>query len=219
MAIAFVQKARGQTNGASTTATFGSATTSGNLLVAIAYTNGVQTGLSVTGWTQAVRTNYSGTASSIGIWYKVADGTETTVTSTGSTICRLHIAEYSGTDAVPLDQVNSGTLNATTTVNTGTINTTVADEIIIVGAANTASSTGTRSWSNSFTVLYDDATGPRLLSGELIVAATGAYNSTATLNTTTSNSGAVIASFKIASGGPPVPTPITYMPYRPPFFS
>lgn len=203
MAIAQVQKQRSQTNAASTTATFSSAATAGNLLVAIAYTNGNQSSLDVTGFTLAVKTNYSGTAASVGIWYKIASGGETGVTSTGMTICRLHIAEYSGIDPTPIDQTNSNTQNTTTTISTGSITTTVADELIVTGAANVASSSGTRSWDNSFNVLYDDATGPRLLSGELIVSSVGTYSSTATLHTSNSNSGAVIASFKGVSGPPP----------------
>lgn len=203
MAISQVQKQRSQTNGASTTATFSSPATAGNLLVAAAYTNGSSATLDVTGWTLAVETNYSGTASSVGIWYKISSGGETAVTSTGNTICRLHIAEYSGIDATPLDQTNSNMMNTVTAINTGSITTTVADELIITAAANVASSSGTRDWNNSFSVLYDDATGPRLLSGERIVTSAGSYSSTATLNTSNSNSGAVIASFKTVSAATP----------------
>lgn len=199
MAIAQVQKQRAQTNGSSTTATFSSTATLGNTLVAAAFTNGNQSSLDISGWTLARKTNYSGTAASVGIWYKVSDGTETSVTSTGNTICRLHIAEFSGILVPELDQTNSNTMNTVTSINTGSITTTAAEELIITAASNVASSAGTRSWSDSFSVLYDDATGPRLLSGYRIVSSTGTYSSTATLHTSNSNSGAVIASFKAAS--------------------
>lgn len=200
MAISIVQTTRSQTNGASTTASIATAPTSGNILIAIAYTNGNQTTLDVTGFTTAVKTNYSGTAASIGIFYKVSDGTESSVTSTGMSICRLHVLEATGlTVPATLDGVNSNTQNTTTTINTGVITTSIPDNLIITGGANVASSSGTRVWSDSFSVLLDDMTGPRLLSGYRIVSSTGNYSSTATLNVANSNSGAVIAAFSASS--------------------
>lgn len=201
-----IQQSKSQTNGASTVSTFPSPTTVGSLLTAEAYTNGAMTLLNVStsGWNLAVKTNYSGSAASNGIFWKIADGTETTITSTGSSICRLHVQEWSGIDLSPLSQTNSNTQNTTTTISTGSITTPAADELIITAASNVASSSGTRNWSNGFSVLDDDATGPRLLSGYLVAGAAGSYSSTATLNTSNSNSGACIASFKALSA--PAPT-------------
>jgi hypothetical protein len=201
MAISLVQSARSQTNGASTTAIFGAGATAGNLLVAIAYTNAAMTSLDVSGWT-AHETNYSGTAQSIGIFYKIAAGGETSVTSTGGTICRLHIAEFSGiANPIVTDGSNSNVVNTVQSINTNSISTANANDLIIVAAANSTGSAGTRSWSNSFNTLLDDATSPRLLSGYRIVSATGSYSSTATLHTSNSNSGALIIAFQEASAG------------------
>lgn len=201
MAIALVQSQRAQANASSVGATYPGATTSGNLLVAIGYTNGAVGTLNVSGWT-AHKTNYSGTANSIGIFYKIANGTETTITLNGNSICRLHIAEFSGlANPVETDGSNSNAVNTVQSINTNDITTTNADDLIVVCAGTSTGASGTRSWNNSFSVLLDDATSPRLLSGYRIVSSTGTYNSTGTLHTSNTNCGALIIAFKASPAG------------------
>lgn len=113
----------------SITATFPAATTSGNLLVA--YTeSGNATGGGVTftaGWTQAVVSTNGGSAY---IWYKIADGTETTVTYSQTTarVLTVGVVEYTGFSGTPTldvtDNSNSGTAvtSLSTTATTGPTN-------------------------------------------------------------------------------------------------
>lgn len=197
MAISLVKTARSQTNGASTTATFSSAPTSGNLLIAFAYTNGAMTNLNVTGFTLVSRINYSGTAQSIGVFAKISNGTETSVTSTGVSICRLQISEWSGLDnPYATDGSNSGTQNTTTSISTGSITTTNADDLIVAVGGISTGGTITGSWSNSFSALLQDVILPRLFSAYRIVSATGSYSTTGTLRGTNTNMGAIIVAFK-----------------------
>lgn len=202
MAISLVQSTRAAANAANVTATYGSATTSGNLLLAFGYTNNNAGTQSITGgaWTQLIDKAYSGTGQSIDLFYKIADGTETTVQLNGNTICRLHIAEFSGLDnPAATDGTNTNTVNTTMTINTNSITTTNTNDLLVVAGGTSAGATGTRSWDSSFNVLQDDAASPRLLSGYRIVSATGTYSSTGTLNATNTNCGAYIASFKFTS--------------------
>lgn len=219
MAIALAQPAiRSAANASSTTATYGSAATAGNLLVAAAYTNGNAGTMSITGWTKGIETAYSGTAQSVAIFYKLAAGGETGVTLNGATICRLHIAEFSGlSNPIVTDGTNSNAMTTVTTINTNSVTTTNADDLIIVASGTSTGETGTRGWDSSFSTLLDDATSFRLLSGYQIVASTGTYSSTATQGNTATNSGAVIMAFQATSTPPP--TTITYITSRPPWIS
>lgn len=199
MAISLVQQSKSQTNSSSTTASYGTSPTSGNILIAIGYTNGTTSALNISGFTSH-EVGYSGTGQSIGVFYKVSDGTESSITLNGNTICRLHITEWSGlANPIATDGQNSNTVNSVKSINTNSISTTNADDLIITAAANSTGSSGTRNWSNSFNTLADDASSPRLLSGYLIATATGSYDSTAQLHTSNSNSGALIIAFKQSS--------------------
>lgn len=202
MAISLIQSARSQNNASSTTSTYGSSTTAGNILIAFAYTNGNMSGLDISGWTP-LKINYSGTAQSIGIFYKVADGSETTVTSTGNSICRLHISEWSGlANPAETDGSNSNTQATTQTINTNSITTTNADDLIVaVGGISTGGAV-TGAWSDSFSVLSEDATSPRLFSAYRIVSATDTYSTTGTLHNANTNMGAIILAFKATSAPP-----------------
>lgn len=208
-----VQQSKSQTNSSSTTATFGATPTSGNLLIAEALTNGNQSGLGISGWSE-VKTNFSGTAQSVGIFWKISNGTETTVTSTGNTICRLHIQEWSGmANPADTDGSNSNTQNTTQTISAGSVSTTFADVLLITAGGISTGGSGTGSWDNSFSVLDADGTSPRLFSGYRIVSSTGTYSTTGTLHGSNTNMGAVIVAFKGASTPPPsfTPTPMMHM--------
>ena len=200
MAIALVQSARSQTNASTTVTTYGSATTAGNLLVAFGYTNTATASLTITGWTKAVHTTYSTSAQSVGIFYKIADGTETTVTLNGNSICRQHISEWSGcSNPAVTDGSNSNAVSAVMSINTNSITTTVADTLLLCAGGISTSGAGTRSWDSSFSTMLDDASAPRLLSGYRIVSSTGTYSTTGTLHTSNTNSGAVILAVTAAS--------------------
>lgn len=195
MSIALVQSTRAAANAASVVATYGSATTVGNTLVAIGYTNGNAGTQSITesGWTNLVDKAYSGTGQSITIFTKIALGTETTVTLNGNSICRLHIAEFSGLlSSVTTDGSNTNAVNTVQSISTNSITTANANDLILVAGGTSTGATGTRSWDSSFSTLQDDAASPRLLSGYRIVSATGTYSSTGTLNATNTNCGAFI---------------------------
>jgi len=200
MAITLVQSARSQTNASTTVTTYGSATTAGNLLIAFGYTNTATASLTITGWTKAVDTTYSTSAQSVGIFYKIADGTETTVTLNGNSICRQHISEWSGlSNPAVTDGSNSNAVSAVMSINTNSITTTVADTLLVCIGGISTSGAGTRSWDSSFSVMLDDASAPRLLSGYRIVSSTGTYSTTGTLHTSNTNSGAAILALTAAS--------------------
>jgi len=125
------QSANTYTGSSSTsiTATFPTATTSGNLLVAYVNSGGTTGGGStMTGWTQAVASTNSGSGF---IYYKIADGTETTVTysQTTSRVLTIGIVEYTGFTGTPtLDVTDSNstgspTTSLSTTATTGPTNT------------------------------------------------------------------------------------------------
>lgn len=125
------QSANTYTGSSSTsiTATFPTATTSGNLLVAYVNSGGTTGGGStMTGWTQAVASTNSGSGF---IYYKIADGTETTVTysQTTSRVITIGLVEYTGFSGTPTldatDSNNSGSAvtSLSTTATTGPTNT------------------------------------------------------------------------------------------------
>jgi hypothetical protein len=219
VAIVLVQTNMGAANAATATATFAATATSGNTLVAFGYTNGNAGTLSITGWTKTIDLAYSGTGQSIAFFSKISNGTETGITLNGNTITRLHIAEFSGLlAAVTTDGSNTNTLNTTTTISTNGVTTANANDLLLVAGGTSAGASGARSWSNSFSVLTDDAASPRLLSGYQIVSATGSYSSTATLNSVTTNCGAFIIALQAASAATAVP-PGPSMPYVVPFLT
>lgn len=140
------------------------------------------------------------------IFYRVSDGTETSVqfTLSSSTTAVGVYSEYSGTDPTPFDKTASTASNTGSTISTGTTpTTTVADELLlaVVGISTVNSTVSASSWNNSFTEDYDaHATGGNAVGGAFasrIVSATGAYTTTATLSASATNASAIIATFEI----------------------
>lgn len=218
MSIAIVQSAIGAANASSVTATL-TAATANNTLVAFAYTNSGSGNPVISGFTRNIMLPYSGTAQSINFYTKVAAGGETAITMTGgNTISRIHVAEISGLmSSIATDGSNTNTASTVTNISTNSITTTNANDIILVCAGTATGESGTMSWSNSFSILQQDSTSLRLLSGYQIASATNTYSSTGTTGTTSTNSGAFIIALQAVGGGTP-PT-ITYIPYIPPFLS
>lgn len=181
-----VQKTTNVTNGGtSVTATFGTAASVNNLLIAICGARDSATITGPSGFSTAI--NESGTPSQ-GIFYKVAAGGETALScSTGATSTRLgmHIYEYRGTvTASPLDQANSSSGSGTSPAS-GSITTTNANDLLIAGLTTNAN-TNFSSWTNSFVEQNDfsngGAAGSRSTYGgaDHQVSATGTYSTGAT---------------------------------------
>ena len=201
MAIELIQSAQSQTNGSSTTPTFPSTPKSGNVLIAFAYTNSNSTVLDIPGWTANERT-YSGTAQTIGIFHKVSNDTETSVTANGNTITRLHISEWTGLLVpVEVEGVASNISASSVGISTGNVAMTSIHSLCVSAGGISASGTRVASWTNSFVPLLQDATAPRLFSAYRINYVRGTYFSVANLNDTNSNSAAMIVGFK---GEPPI---------------
>jgi len=96
------QDASGSTSGASVSATYASAPTKGDLLVAFVMSNKAPGTNVLTGWTKVVEATWSTSAQSGTCFAKVSDGTESatvTATATAATIMRLAIFELSGAPA------------------------------------------------------------------------------------------------------------------------
>ena len=109
--------------------------------------------------------------------------------------------EYSGfTGGAVFDQFNNSTGSSTSPDSGATPTTTAADELLIGGLSIQGIAGTTITWTNSFTLLAENLANGRHSAGDRIVAATGAYNATATLN----NSNGwrmVIATYKASGGG------------------
>lgn len=145
----------------------------------------------------------------------VASGSTITVTLTASSSRKVAmICEYSGIDsASPLDQA-TGQDKTTAGLDSGSVTTTQADELLIGGYGQIAAAgTDTITATNSFTMRQTGIVGTSNWEigglADRIVAATGAYNATATTTSTTTNSDTIIATFKGAAAAVvPPPRPI-----------
>jgi len=161
--------------------------TAGNLLAATA--NGDNLVSTPGGWTagpSVVDDN------AIYLFWKIAAGTESTVTLTegGATDMISTVCEYSGATATPLDVSNTSTITVTegtTTTNTS-VTTTAANDLVIAVAGvyrfTATSSASAPSWTNSFanqlsqTVTGATNRGATFLA-ELTAGAAGAYATSA----------------------------------------
>jgi hypothetical protein len=202
-AVSMVQTDYGTADGGrSVAATFPSAVTQNNLLVAIV---GVRDNLTIetpSGWSVAIKQSGSpGQA----IFYKIAGASESQTVNFSNIVgsgtrLGLHIYEYSGVNT--LDQVGSST-GTGTSVSSGSINTTSANEAIIAGLViNEGTNFGNASWTNSFTEQNDFSNGGQAsfqssyAGADRIVSATGTYSTTATAAASDDWRGQ-IASFKL----------------------
>lgn len=108
--------------------TFNSSTTAGQLLVALLQFTATPGTITLSGWTAAVtRTN----TAAVAIYYKIADGTETTITPSWVNAVTTHssvyeVAGFTGTPTLDVTDSNASS-GAATTLSTGS------------GATNTAS--------------------------------------------------------------------------------
>lgn len=181
MALAFVQQQSAQAAAGEVTATYDTAPTQNNLLIAVVSATTLAATVGITGWEIADAEDNAGC---VKIFFKIAGASEpsaVTATATGSGATQIHIYEFSGNvTTTPHDQqagANSG-LGTTRSQSTGTTGTTAqADELLLAGVSVNGSFGATPTWSNSFTGGPTGAN--RLASAYRIVAATGTYETTA----------------------------------------
>lgn len=200
MSIAMVQEKTGSnTTGTTLTVTFDAGVTSGNLLVALAVTNDPTI---TADWTEAIKSDNVADGDTCGVYYKIADGSETgmTMTTAGNTK-HMIIREYSGIAASPLDKTTATTPSAgVVTITAGATGAlSQADELIVAVAAIRADTTA----ESVDTPMSLIGTGDGAFSGifsAAIVASTSSV--TPTFNWTTAGTAwACGATFKAAPSG------------------
>lgn len=200
MPISLVQQKTGSnTTGASLTVTFDSAVTAGNLLLAWAATNDPAI---TADWTEAIKSDNATDGDTCGLYFKTADGSETgmQMTTAGNTK-HMHIREYSGIAASPLDKTaSSATSAAVTTKDAGATGTlSQADELIAAVAAIRAD-TSAESVDSPMSLLgTGDGTFSAIFAGAIV---SNASSVTPTFNWTTAGTAwGCCATFKAAPSG------------------
>lgn len=189
----------------SVTTTYGATATAGNLLVATYFAGGIGLGTAaISGWTAAITSSFLSAADEIGIFYKIANGTESAVvcTCSGASSMVLAIHEFS-TGALqsaqsPSDQTNqnnSGSLG--TSLQTGSITPTKSNQLVIALMGLPTGGTSAWSWDSGVTLMSSNA---NLMDGFLVDLNINAINPTASW-TGTSTAGGCIASFFVGSTG------------------
>lgn len=180
-------------------ATYPGATTVNNLLISVVGSRSDNNSLAITGWTQAVYVDASG-SNEMAIFFKIAAGTETTITANGGNVAnmRIFITEYSGLiTASVLDKTVTGNLNFISPVNKiGSLVGTTALNELVLAAVFTQGTTNLVSWSNGFTGIATVGGGTdNLYVAELIAGSMGDFATILTLDTA-ATAGDVMASFK-----------------------
>lgn len=140
MTIARVQSAQGHGTGTTASASFGSASTGGNLLIAIVVPNGnAVTASNPTGMSSLV-VNTSTDANNMYLFVETAATSTTTISSTlsGSTGWIMFIGEYSGVSAVANANHASNPSGGTPTVSSGTIVASTSNNLFVAGMNNSA---------------------------------------------------------------------------------
>lgn len=159
----------------------GRTATAGDLLIACAKSDGVNSGVTMSGFTKQVGVDLSTVYCGI-IFYKYAAGGETGCALTGSSFPQLQLFRYTGALAAGADQSASNTSGGAQpqTLATGTTGTTAqADELIITLAALSGAVTiGANPWANG--VLLGDQSANALFTGERTVSSVATYADTAT---------------------------------------
>lgn len=215
MAIARIttQDATGTGTG-SASATYAATPTSGNLLIAVIGNDNLTLSLTNSGWTLGPSTSSS--INELNLYYKVAGVSEPTVvtmtTDAGASKSSIAIYEYNGFTGTPtLDQSTIGGAfsTATLTCDCGTTAaTTVANELVFASALWNGAET-LSSWTNTFTAR--NSVGGHLFTSDKIVAATAAYQTTATVTGTAGANSGVIATFKSAGAAAPAAHNLTLL--------
>jgi hypothetical protein len=226
MAASLVKSASGTSTTATTNPTFGSATTSGNLIV-LGFAADDYNGTPGTGWTQSTgmeqQTFHGGY-----LWWRISTGETSYSYVIGSaTNSAWAIAEFSGIDATPYDTSNGQFTTADgTTYTTPTITPSTGGRLLVTvmggsKVANLAAITwGT--WVNSFTQIATVGSGGsgtndvigmayRLVTGNGSTTYSG--GATPSSGTLESRSGLII-SFEESAGGAAASRPVFSRPAR-----
>jgi hypothetical protein len=210
---AYVQSKSAVSTGSGQTpaATFTSTPTAGNLLVAVHSNNGTAAAIVITGWNQLTNAQAGSTSDlrQICMFWKISDGTETTVTMSGASGngWQFTIAEYSGIASTSTLLVENSQTNASgATQATPTVTPTSGSAALLIFATN--NSTAGTTWSTeqvngSATGVTEredaqNATtgGGHQLSDLVISSTSGTYQGVATSSTTDVGAGA-IAIFRV----------------------
>lgn len=166
--VTFVQPATGQSAGSTTSAsaTFGAATTSGNLLVLVMGGDKNTGALTATGWTEVY--SLLSTSVSLYVWWKVSTG-ETSVSVSWATTSTagnmMWVGEYSdagsGSWAVVGQASNITDETNVSSKTTGTTGTLTGDGMSIAAAAvdSSQSVTTVSAWGNSYATRYSGTGG------------------------------------------------------------
>ena len=214
MAIALVKSAKGTSALATTTASFASATTAGNLIV-LAFVSDDYNGTPGAGWTQSTGMEQQTFHGSY-IWWRISTGeTNFSYTIGSATNSAWNIAEFSGVDTSSTYDISNGQFLQTggsAAYTTPSIIPSTGNRLLVAAmGGSTASSLAGQtwgSWVNSFTAIDSIGSGGagtndmsgiayRLVTGD---GSTG-YSSGATLSTSIQARSGLIIAFKEASGG------------------
>lgn len=189
----------------SVTTTYGATATAGNLLVATYFAGGIGLGTAaISSWSTGITSSFLSAADEVGIFYKIAVGTETGVTCTcsGASSMVLAIHEFSTgalqstqTNLDQTNQNNSGSLG--TSLQTGSITPTKPNQLVIALMGFPTGGTSAWSWDSGVTLMSSNA---NIADGFLVDANVSAINPTASW-TGLSTAGGCIASFFIGSTG------------------
>jgi hypothetical protein len=210
MAISRVssQDKGGSSSASSVSVTYPGSTTPGDLLIAAGIQNNAGT-LAISGWNVLVTGFENNVSVPTALFYRLADGTESTITLTGGgtgTTMSLDIFEYTG-NANPIATdgtaaaTNSGGVGVTSQV-TPNITTTNANDLIFYCAITQTVTSAT--WNSGATVIGTNTGGTfKVFCGQQIVSSPQTnFNDTITYGAS-HVCGTLIAGFQAVSSGAP----------------
>ncbi len=213
MAATLVQSAKGTSNLATTTATFATTPTSGNLII-LSIAADDYNGTPNTGWTESTGMAREGGSYHGGYkWWRISNGTNSFQYTIGSaTKSAWVLEEWSGLEVSPYDtsagqNVNSSDNSYSTPNLTPSAGERLLHATIGCSLYGSAMADPGHSWNNSFTGV--DKIGSPAAPADAVgtayrtVTANGStsYSTTATLSYNVESRSGMIIAFKVASGG------------------
>jgi hypothetical protein len=214
MAATIVQSAEGTSTSATTTASFSTTPTNGNVII-LAFAADDYNGTPNSGWTQSTgmeQQTYHGGY----IWWKVASGGSNSFQYTvgSATNSSWVLLEVSGLDAAPYD-ISAGqcTNSSDGSYTTPSITPTAGDRLLLaaIGSSNNSGdmSADLTGWTNSFTHIRSSgpvsASGTRdsigVASRDVTANGSTGYSTGASFPFTKQSHSGMIIAFKVASGG------------------
>lgn len=195
--------ANGSSATTSLTVNYPGATTAGNLLVALVYTNAGAGVTAISGWIlpPGGEKAISG-GGTMAVFYKVSSGESSAAcTSTGASVMQMHLYEFSGIPrGVVVDAAVTKTDTTATSAATAAITTTVAADLLFFGCAQGGGSNGgTATWATATTLQANAQT--RLIAGQYIPGAIQTALTATASWTTTRASASVVVAFTPRSSG------------------